>query len=275
MGLLHRIKQLTNLGNIGTQSVRDVVAWDKPYETLRKKWVEVPVTTLGRMKTSDLLALSDDQLVDQWTKAHLEITTGPEWEHRGWYHALYSESMRGKKVMDVGSGFGVDSITFAQHGAKVTFVDLVETNLKVLQRICNAMGLQGMQFHVLTDVHSLKTLDSDYDLIMAMGSMHNAPVDVMKPEYQELLRHLKVGGRWLQLAYPKSRWIRDGKPSFEKWAEMVDGPGTPWEEWYDLPKLLSMFEPAKFDVVLYKEFHNFDFNWFDLLYRGMPEFVRT
>ena len=29
--------------------------------------------------------------------------------------------------MDVGSGFGVDSITFAQHGTKLTFVDLVET----------------------------------------------------------------------------------------------------------------------------------------------------
>jgi hypothetical protein len=44
---------------------------------------------------------------------------------------------------------------------------------------------------------------------MAMGSIHNAPVEVMKPEYQELLRHLKVGGRWLQLAYPKSLWRRD------------------------------------------------------------------
>jgi hypothetical protein len=65
---------------------------------------------------------------------------------------------------------------------------------------------------------------------MAMGSMHNAPVEVMKPEYQELIRHLKIGGRWLQLAYPKTRWIRDGSPSFEDWGPMVDGPGTPWEE---------------------------------------------
>jgi hypothetical protein len=28
-----------------------------------------------------------------------------------------------------------------------------------------------------------------------------------------------------------------------------------------------MFEPAKFEVVLYREFHNGDFNWFDLLYK--------
>ena len=115
---------------------------------------------------------------------------------------------------------------------------------------------------------SLRPLDADYDVIMAMGSLHHAPAKVMKPEYQELLRHLKIGGRWLQLAYPRSRWIREGRSPFSKWGEMTDGAGTPWCEWYDLPKLLSMFEPAKFEVVLYQEFHNSDFNWFDLVYRG-------
>jgi len=30
-------------------------------------------------------------------------------------------------------------------------------------------------------------------------------------------------GRWLQLAYPKSRWIRDRRPPFNKWrAKMTE-----------------------------------------------------
>jgi FkbM family methyltransferase len=261
-------KKFSNSPDAPREPASSSISWEKPYETLRKKWVNVPVTTLGRMKTTDLLALPDQALLEQWERAREEITTGWGFPHRGWYHALYADGMHGKKLMDVGSGFGIDSITFAQHGARLTFVDLVESNLMVLERLCKIMGLQGARFHVLKDVDSLKTLDTDYDVIMAMGSMHNAPVEVMKPEYHELIRHLKVGGRWLQLAYPKSRWIRDGSPSFEKWGPMVDGPGTPWEEWYDIPKLLTMFEPAKFDVVLYQEFHNSDFNWFDLLYRG-------
>jgi 2-polyprenyl-3-methyl-5-hydroxy-6-metoxy-1,4-benzoquinol methylase len=273
MGLMDRIKRFQKV-EVPAQSPENSPVWDRPYETLRKKWVEVPVTTFDRMKTTDLLALPDDQLLDQWMKARHEITTGPKWEHRGWYHALYADSMRGKKVMDVGSGFGIDSITFAQHGATLTFVDLVETNLKVLQRICNILRLPGMQFHVLTDISSLHSLDKDYDVIMAMGSLHNAPVHIMKPEYEELIKHLKVGGRWLQLAYPKSRWIREGQLPFDQWAAIVDGPGTPWEEWYDVPKLLSMLEPATFDVVLYQEFHDNDFNWFDLQYRGMLKSVR-
>jgi 2-polyprenyl-3-methyl-5-hydroxy-6-metoxy-1,4-benzoquinol methylase len=248
--------------------------WLLPYETLRKKWVTVPTTHDRQMKTTQLLDLPDDALLAEWEKARVDITTGPEFAHRVWYHTLYADAMRGKKVMDVGSGFGVDSITFAQHGAKLTFVDLVETNLKVLERLCKIMGLKEVQLVHMNDLDSLRPLDMNYDVIMAMGSMHNAPVEVMRPEYQELIRHLKVGGRWLQLAYPKTRWIRDGRPSFEKCGPMVDGPGTPWEEWWDVPKLLSMFEPAKFDVVLYQEFHNSDFNWFDLLYRGMPNSVR-
>jgi 2-polyprenyl-3-methyl-5-hydroxy-6-metoxy-1,4-benzoquinol methylase len=270
MNLMHRIKAALGSDSLKMppEPASPSISWEKPYEILRKKWINVPVTTLDRMKTTDLLTLPDQALIDLWERAREEITTGPGFPHRGWYHALYAEGMRGKKVMDVGSGFGVDSITFAQHGAQLTFVDLVETNLEVLKRLCKILGLHDARFHVLQDVDSLRSLDADYDVIIAMGSMHNAPAEVMKPEYQELVRHLKVGGRWLQLAYPKSRWIRDGSPSFENWGPMVDGPGTPWEEWYDVPKLLSMFEPARFDVVLYSEFHNNDFNWFDLLYRG-------
>jgi len=176
--------------------------------------------------------------------------------------------MNGKKVMDVGSGFGVDPITFAQHGARVTFVDLVETNLKVLERLCKIMGLKEVQFVHLRELDSLKPLDTDYDVIMAMGSLHHAPAEVLGPEIQELHRHLKVGGRWLQLAYPRARWIREGREPFSNWGTITDGPGTPWAEWYDVPKLLKLHEPGKFDVVLYQEFHNGVFSWFDLLYRG-------
>lgn len=268
MSLMYRIKELKNLRKNRLASEGDGAPWEKPYETLRKKWVEVPTTTTGIQKTTRLLELSDDVLLAEWEKARVDITTGREFAHRGWYHALYADGMRGKKVMDVGSGFGVDSITFAQHGAKLTFVDLVETNLKVLERLCGILGVREARFALLEDLDSLKTLDRDYDVITALGSLHNAPAKVMKPEYQELLRHLRVQGRWLQLAYPESRWIRDGRPPFSKWGEITDGAGTPWCEWYDLPKLLSMFEPATFEVVLYQEFHDSDFNWFDLLYRG-------
>ena len=239
--------------------------WDTPYATLKKKWVEVPTYSNTSVKTTKLLELSDEVLLSEWMNARRDLTTGPEFAHRGWYYALYADSMRGKKLLDVGSGFGFDSITYAQHGAAVTFVDLVESNLEVLRRLCALMALTNVRFHLLSGLESLKGLDRDYDIIMAMGSLHHAPARVIQPECRELLSHLKVGGRWLQFAYPKTRWLRQGSPAFDKWGPMTDGPGTPWAEWYDVPKLLGMLEPAKFEVVLYQEFHDGDFNWFDLL----------
>lgn len=242
--------------------------WREPFDTLRNKWVEVPTTRSGRRSTVDLLRLSDEELLAEWMTSREDITTGLEFAHRGWYHTLYAESMQGKKVLDVGSGFAIDSITFAQHGAMVSFVDLAPSNLEVVQRLCGLLGLENTSFALLEDIGSLHALDMDYDVIMAMGSLHHAPVGIIKPEVQELVKHLRIGGRWLQLAYPRRRWIRDGRPSFDQWGEMTDGDGTPWAEWYDLPKLLSLMEPARFDVVLCQEFHNSDFIWFDLLYRG-------
>lgn len=268
MNLIERLKELKNFRKTGIPSDAESEEWKKPYETLRGKWVEVPIGAGTYNRTTRLIELSDEELLAEWEKARRDITTGAEFTHRGWYHALYADGMRGKKVLDVGSGFGVDSITFAQHGARLTFVDLVETNLKVLERLCNIMGLTEMRFVLFEDVDSLKPLDTDYDVIMAMGSLHNAPEKVMNPEYQELIKHLKVGGRWLQLAYPRSRWIHDGREPFSNWGTLTDGPGTPWCEWLEPEKLLGMLAPAKFEVVLYREFHHGMLNWFDLLYKG-------
>jgi 2-polyprenyl-3-methyl-5-hydroxy-6-metoxy-1,4-benzoquinol methylase len=268
MSLRHKLKSIIDSEATGMASDGKGPAWERPYETLRKRWDAVPTASSTFESTNKLIDLADDALLAKWERARKDITSGPEFAHRGWYHTLYGDGMRGKKIMDVGAGFGVDSITFAQYGAKLTFVDLVEMNLKVLERLCKIMGLRDVQFSLLEDIDSLQSLDSDYDVIMAMGSLHHAPESVLKPEYKALLQHLKIGGRWLQLAYPKTRWIRDGRPRFSYWGEVTDGPGTPWAEWFDLPKLLSMFEPAKFDVVLYQEFHNSDFIWFDLVFQA-------
>jgi hypothetical protein len=39
-------------------------------------------------------------------------------------------------------------------------------------------------------------------------------------------------------------------------------------EWHDLSKVKGYLAPAQFEVVLEVEFHDGDFNWFDLLRRS-------
>jgi 2-polyprenyl-3-methyl-5-hydroxy-6-metoxy-1,4-benzoquinol methylase len=235
--------------------------WEKPFETLREKWREVPFGRMKRAFSEDLVKLSDGELLAAWEES---LDTASVWDNRGWYRELYKEFVNGKKIIDIGCGLGFDSIHYAQHGAIVTFIDLAQSNLDVVERICKLKKVNADRFLLLENVDSLKALDYDYDAIFALGSLHHAPIEVVKPEYAELASHLKSGGRWIQFAYPKARWEKEGCKPFNTWGQYVDGERTPWAEWYDIDKVSSNLEPWKFDVVFYYEWCNNDFNWFDL-----------
>ncbi|HXM96751.1 MAG TPA: class I SAM-dependent methyltransferase [Candidatus Dormibacteraeota bacterium] len=242
--------------------------WQKPFQTLREKPANFPLTTNAPACAAELLKLSDEALLEHWAKSRAEtLAAWQKFSHSGWHHVLCAEDVRGKKIMDVGPGFGVPGIGLSLRGAQLTFVDLTESNLGVLKRLCRVMGMEA-QFCLLKDRDSLRSLDSEYDFIMPTALLH-APSDVIRPDYQELIRHLKVGGRWLQCAYPKIRWLRDASPAFAGWGPMVGGPRTPWAEWYDAPKLLDVLAPAKFEVLLYEEWSDGQYNWFDLRYLGL------
>jgi len=247
-----------------------LATWDRPFERLRRRWERVPLDVRGeRVSTSQLLALEDDSLNRVWERARNLDQEGAGFGVRGWYRTLYRDFVKGKRILDIGCGFGFDGITFLEFGADVTFADIVQSNIDVVRRVCRFRGLsEKASFLFFEDIDSLRGLDRRFDVVMAIGSLHNAPFHVVKQEVAVLTDLLEVGGRWLQLAYPKSRWIREGCLPFDQWAEKVDGPGTPWEEWYDVPKLLDVLSPARFDVVFYTEFHDHDFNWFDLIFRG-------
>ena len=233
-------------------------------EKLRQKWKEIPTSAIHRGKTTQLLDLSDDDLLSFWLDAQKEDSVGDGFRSRGWYRAFYKEMLRGKKVMDVGSGLGLDGVTFAQQGAHITFVDIVESNLQVIQRICRLLNVENVQFHYLESLASLDRLAKNYDVIWCQGSLINAPFEVTREEVQVIVQHLKAGGRWVELGYPEVRWEREGRMPFEEWGIKTDG-GAPWIEWKDLTKIRALLEPVEFDTVLYFEFHDSDFNWFDLV----------
>ena len=228
---------------------------------LRSKWSEVPFTAQDREYTLQLDGLDDRQLEEKWTSGFVERARLSE---GGWAHALYCDVFRGRKVLDIGSGLAFDTVYFAQHGAKVTFVDIARSNLRIVERICKLKGLRDVSFCYLEDLNSLEVLPCDFDFIYAQGSLINAPLELTRMELATLLRHLSIGGRLVMLAYPKARWERDGCLPEAEWGELTDG-GAPWMEWLDIDKVMWCLQPANFDVILNFEFHNADFNWFDLI----------
>ena len=45
--------------------------------------------------------------------------------------------------------------------------------------------------------------------------------------------------------------------------EMTDGPRNTWMEFYDVDKMVRLFEPARVERAFEYEWHKKDFNWFD------------
>lgn len=72
-------------------------------------------------------------------------------------------------------------------------------------------------------------------------------------EALDLLSHLKPGGRWMELVYPRERWLREGAPAFEQWGKVTDGERTPW-------------------AVLGFEFCSHNYRWLDMEYTADKPF---
>lgn len=226
------------------------------------RWATVPAGHEGRRTTAELAFLDDDALLALWRDVR---DTEGKHEDRGWFRERYSDFVPGRRLLDIGCGLALDTLTFAEQGAAVTCADLAPSNVRLVERIARLLGVSERVTVVnLESPAAVSKLPFDYDAILALGSLHHAPQEVVGPEVRELARHLRVGGRWLQLAYPKARWEREGAPPFSEWGNVTDGPGTPWAEWYDVPKLLSLLSPHRFRVEFEHEWHDSDFNWFDL-----------
>lgn len=230
---------------------------------LRRKWRVVPAQGKGRVDTATLAAMDDHELLATWTAIRDAELTPERFPVRGWYHALYTPMFQHSHLLDVGAGLGLDCLTFAQKGAQVTFMDIIPENLALLERIAALLGVQAKTV-CIEDAASFNHPER-YDVIWCQGSMINTPLEVARFECAQLLKLLRPGGRWIELAYPKERWEKEGRLPADKWGERTDGEGTPWIEWYDLEKMHQRFAPRKFQVVLHQNFYNDDFNWFDLL----------
>ncbi len=226
----------------------------------REKWREVPGgnDTDERRFSSDLLSLADAELLDLWEAQAASRANGVI----GWVGPLYRDFFKGRRILELGSGLGLDGMRFASQGADWTFADIAADNLNVLRRIADLKGLKAA-FHLIDDELSFDDLGT-FDGVLACGSLHHVPFEVARVECANVLKHLQPGGRWIELVYPHERWVKAGSPDFDQWGKMTDGDRTPWAEWYDGDKLRRRLAPARFRTILDFNFADDHFKWLDL-----------
>lgn len=100
-------------------------------------------------------------------------------------------SLKGKKVLDIAVGTGFSTVTFAQHGADVTAIDLTDYAVEATTKNLALRGLHGTVKRM--DAQTLEFPDATFDFVCAHGCLMHMP-DTDKA-VREMYRVLKPEGK--------------------------------------------------------------------------------
>ena len=107
------------------------------------------------------------------------------------------DNSKGKKVLEIGCGIGMDGAEFAKHGAIYTGIDLSDVSIKTCLKHFELYGLSGNIINA--DVENLPFEDDSFDIIYSWGVLHHTPN--MQKGIDELYRVLKPNGKIIIMIY--------------------------------------------------------------------------
>jgi ubiquinone/menaquinone biosynthesis C-methylase UbiE len=112
-------------------------------------------------------------------------------------------------VLDVGCGQGIDLVSYALAGARVTGVDLTPRHVELASAHLRALGFEGNV--VQGDAEALPLPDASFDRVSSNGVLHHTPD--MLAALREIRRVLRPGGQATVIVY--------NRRSFHYWLDQV------------------------------------------------------
>ena len=138
-----------------------------------------------------------------------------------------SAQWKGKKVLDLGSGIGTDSIQFAKAGASVTCVDITDSGIALCKKNFALHDLSGVFYQ--GNIEELDTiLPADqlrsFDLIWSFGVVHHTPNP--KRVFEQIPKFLNDLGEVRCMVYSKFSYklfwlMHENRWSFDNSASLI------------------------------------------------------
>jgi ubiquinone/menaquinone biosynthesis C-methylase UbiE len=114
-----------------------------------------------------------------------------------------STSLRGKRILEVGCGPGVDLVHLAATGARVTAVDLTPEAVSLARRHLEVRGLDATVQEA--NAERLPFDEGTFDVVYSHGVLHHT-VDTQRA-IDEVRRVLKPGGEAVIMLYHRNSWF--------------------------------------------------------------------
>jgi SAM-dependent methyltransferase len=148
---------------------------------------------------------------------------------------------RGRRVLEVGCGLGIDLVRFARGGAIVTGVDLATTAIDLARANFEQNGLAA-DLRVM-DGEKLSFADDSFDVVYAHGVLPYAadPAQVVS----ELHRVLRPGGEGVFMVYNRVSWLNLMSKVTRVELEHEDAPVLRKFSAREFRRLLSQFESIR------------------------------
>ncbi len=128
----------------------------------------------------------------------------PRHNEKGKFGAIFDyERYRGEAVLEIGCGMGCMAMNWAQHGAKVTAVDLNPVAVAQTRRRFQLFGLEGDVREA--DGEKLPFDDNVFSFAYSWGVLHHSPNP--QRSISELFRVLKPGGRVGVMLYSRESFL--------------------------------------------------------------------
>jgi len=157
-----------------------------------------------------------------------------------------------KSLLDFGCGIGQDGVYFTincPHTMKVTFADIVESNVKLASRYSRVFNIRSDAIRI--ENPETESFTEAYDMVLANGVLHHTPK--ARQIVLNLKRWLKTNGIFVCMLYApehfKSRRARNLREyaflSEGRLPESAKSTFNPYSDFYDKAKAEKLFKGFK------------------------------